>query len=189
MSSKHRFVAENIINNLKRLSMKKIIKDYHALQKVRLRYTAVALCMVFFFFGCNVKEEAEKIDENSFLKNLESAPFVKVSNEDLPEWLNKRINNMISEFIGKPLPGELPKQAEVHRGKWNEQTVYNVWTIYSSSLICIFNENGENIEWLPYVDSFTREDFFSKSNNWELIFRIENGKFVGGTAIKSNMGR
>jgi len=43
---------------------------------------------------------------------------------------------------------------------------------FSNSLLSIRNEKGENIE-LSTGNVFNREEFFSKSNGWELILLID----------------
>jgi len=142
--------------------------------------TFMALCVVCTVFiaavlsgGCNEKDGFSKIDEGEFFANLKSAPFVIVPREELPDWLNDWIDLISEDFVGKPITG-VSRQAEVHRGKWKEQTIYNVWSVHSNSLLCIRNEKGEDME-VSTGDVFNRDDFFSKSKDWELIYQIVEG--------------
>ena len=164
----------------------KIIKFKNPFERIAQKgIAAMLLCMVTIICGCSVDQEAPQVNyEDTFLKNLEAAPFVDVPREDLPEWLNERIDKLILEFVGKPLTGAY-KTAEVHRGKWNDQTVYHVWTVFSSCLFCIYNENGEQI--VLSVDVFNPKHFFSESNGWELIFKIVKGEIVGEASTKIRM--
>jgi len=134
--------------------------------------TVASLCIVCTVFiasllssGCNKKEDFSKMED------FKSAPFVYVPREELPKWLNEWINCATSDFVGVTI---ISRQVEVHRGKWKGETVYNVWSANSSSLLDVRNEKGEKIEVSP-GNVFNREEFFSKSNGWELIFQMVGG--------------
>jgi hypothetical protein len=132
------------------------------------------VCAVFFASllssGCNEKEDFSKVDEKAFLENLESAPFVYVPRSERPGWLNEWIDRASSDFFGVT---SIYKQVEVHRGNWKNQKVFNLWSMHSNSLLSIRNEKGESIE--VSVSSFNRDEFFSKSNGWELIYQLIEG--------------
>jgi len=74
------------------------LKIPSALQWAWQRCATVMLCMVLVFFGCKEDKEAQKMDEESFAKSLESAPVALVNLEQLPEWLQEKINEFEKLF-------------------------------------------------------------------------------------------
>ena len=158
-------------------------KNDDALQRAGIRSTFVmALCVVFLCFGCSSKsdpqiEEPQKIDVEAFVSVLKLAPFVDVSEEELPKWLNNWIEGVIDDFAGSS-DLIVEKSAEVYRGKWKEQTVYHVWSVNSNCPLCIYHENGEPVHWSDVKNNNDLDDFLATSVNWELIFQIVNGKMI-----------
>ena len=163
------------------------IIDYLAKPKgtVATFATLCIVCAVFFATllagGCNGKGEFPKFDED---EEPNPIPIVYATSEDLPEWLNEWIDLACGDLIGVTSLGNIT-QVEVHKGKWEEQTVYNTWSVNSNSLLNIRNEEGERIE-APLGDVFNRQDFFSENNNWELIFQIVGGEVtIDQNGVKS----
>ena len=165
--------------------LKNPLAKHSAMQKV----TVVTLCIVMTLFstfsGCK-SDDVSKIDEDTFLKNLESVPFVTVPRDDLPESLNGLIDRMIEDYVGKPsslFPG-ITKLAEIYRGEWRGQTAYYIRHVYSNCVFCVHSENGERIIW---SDDVERQSFIASSKNWELIFLIENGEIIGEITTKNRV--
>ena len=169
--------------------MKNIIKNPFAKRKGTVTMLCI-VCTVFFIAmllanGCNEKAEQKKMDEETFNKNLESVPFVSVPKEDLPEWLNEKIDRLIEDYVGKPHPLRgMEKQASVYRGEWKKQKVYLIQSIYSSCPCCFLDENGEPISFTPPITTSNNNDLenlLPESTNWEVIFQIIQGKIVEET--------
>ena len=161
------------------------LKISSALQWAWQRSAAVMLCMVLVFFGCKEDKNAQKMDEESFVESLKSAPSVNVSREDLPEWLNQISDDLIISYVGKPTYTSL-MPAAIYRGIWDKRTVYYITHPNSNCALCFYYEKGERI----HLDRQEEIDkFYTLSKNWELIFQILDGVIVvgevGGT--KSNL--
>ena len=124
------------------------------------------MCTVFIASlltsGCNEKgKEHIIIDEFAFFEILGSAPFVTVPKEDLPEWLQQRIERWESgeNYI-----------ARIFRGKWNGRVVYFIRTPFQSCPFCdISYENGERLVW-EERDEILK--FTSTSKDWVKIYQI-----------------
>ena len=135
----------------------------------------VFLILMMVIFGCKENHETTKMDEDTFLKNLESAPVVIVPSSELPEWLNMWIDNASKDFVGKTWGSVV--MAEVHRGIWRDRTVYQATSGYSSAKFNPFYENGERI---IFHDTKEYDNFISTSQKWELIFQISDGIVIVG---------
>ena len=141
------------------------LKISSALQWAWQRSAAVMLCMVLVFFGCKEDKNAQKMDEESFVKSLETATVALVNLEQLPEWLIHQI-----EFYGSD--GDIQLQLRVFRGLWNRRVIYFLESFLNNCHYCtVFFENGENIVWIDGGYDF--EKFISESKNWTLIYQIE----------------
>ena len=186
-------IVKLITHNVKVMN---IIRKYLAKRKAKPKGTVASfatlciVCTVFlaalFAGGCNERENVSEVDAETFLANLKSSPFVYVPEEGRPDWLNEWIELASSDLleIMTLVPGSI---LEVHRGKWDGQTVYNVWSVYTyTSFLDIRNEKGDRLnETLGILGApFGKNDFFSKSNGWELIFQIKDGA-VTTTGVKS----
>ena len=133
--------------------------------------TVATLCMLalmFLGFGCKTDEMPPKTDEEAYLKILNQR------RENLPEWLNERIDVLIKFY------GEEHKwgTAKIFQGEWNKRTVYYIVDPLSSCGFCeIFFENGEKVEFKTpgSFDIFKPETFLLGSKNWIIIFQIVDG--------------
>ena len=142
--------------------MNKRIKIPFAWQKD----VVVALCTVcsllLMVAGCEPQSTDPKMDEETFFKNLASAPENKVPLETLPEWLQ----NEIKEFEAHLLP---LCYLVAYRGEWEERVIYFLNHSFQSCYCDYRHENGEIIE-LP-------EDFSLKTKNWTLIYQVGDSPF------------
>ena len=60
---------------------------------------------------------------------------------------------------------------KVYQCKWKSQTVYNIYNIFSSCILCdTYYADGSRIEWVKVADA---EDFCDKSTDWKCIYVIE----------------
>ena len=146
------------------------LKNLCALQIARQLSAAVMLCMLCVFWGCKENKESTKMNEETFLKNLESAPVDLVPVETLPEWLQERIIHFekLSSFT-----------AYIYKGEWENQTIYLDKNNFQSFLGGVpYYENGEPI--FSYDEDGEKlfseslvESFRSSSKNWVLIWKKE----------------
>ena len=144
----------------------------------------ILIFLVAFLFGCKSDKisETSQIDEATFLKNLESAPSVTVSKNELPDWLCETIDLLIKDYVGKPVYSSL-MPAEIYRGEWDKQTVYYITHSHSNCALCFYSENAERI---PLEKQEDFDKFYTLSKNWELIFQIDEGVItVGEGSVKS----
>jgi len=154
-------------------------KNPSALQCAWQRCAAVMLCVVLVFFGCKEDKDAQKMDEASFAKSLESATVALVNLDQLPEWLQKRI-----EFFETGAGTGIPQQLKVLRGLWNGRVIYFLESPLSNCYYCnVFFESGENIVWSD--DGHDFEKFYSESKDWTLIYQVVPyyGVFGGKSAL------
>ena len=142
--------------------------------------TFAAMCIVCTVFiatllssGCNEKIEPSKIDDTTSNESQKSVANYLVPKEDLPEWLNKVIEQLCNEYAGKPFIG-VNQQAAIYRGVWKERTAYWISHVFSSCMFCTQYENGEFVE-LHEIES---QNFIEKIKNWDLIFEIAKGEIV-----------
>jgi len=135
----------------------------------------VFLILMMVIFGCKENHEKTKMDEDTFLRNLESAPAVIVPIEDLPEWLSQTIEDLIINYVGKAYTSLKP--AEIYRGEWNKRTVYYITHPHSSCALCFYDEKSERILLGSQEDLIK---FYSLSKKWELIFQISDGIVIVG---------
>ena len=157
------------------------LKISSALQWAWQRSAVVMLCMVLVFFGCKEDKDAQKMDEESFVKSLETAPVDLVNLEQLPEWLIHQI-----EFYGAD--GDIQLQLRVFRGFWNRRVIYFLESFWTNCYYCtVFFESGEKIVWIDGGYDF--EKFISESKNWTLIYQIEPEYGVYGKSALSNISR
>jgi hypothetical protein len=86
------------------------------------------------------------------------------SNEDLPEWLLVKINEI--EFLHSKDISIV--KVKIFQGEWNKQIVYHIWDNLSSCVFCeVYYGNGEKITW---NDTNNKDDFDDKSKDWKLIY-------------------
>ena len=147
------------------------------LQRARQRSMAVMLCMLFVFFGCKSDEPSKKIDEDTFLKNLVSAPADIVSIEDLPIWLKEAID--LYESSGEY---RIPNALRIYGGTWNGRPIYYMLQISSCPMCHFFDENGEKIVWKNGEEA---ENCRSTSKDWILIYQF--GPDLFGNITKSGL--
>ncbi len=137
---------------------------------VRQGGTAAILCIVCTVFmamllagGCNEKEELSKNDqEETILKNPESAPNGNMSKEALPEWFIPKIESLeTGGELGIPTPFKL------FRGIWNGQICYYLQIYVDNCGTCAtWYENGEKIVWKE------DGDFVSLTKGWEIVYEL-----------------
>ena len=131
----------------------------------------VVLCIVsvLFFaavsFGCKENKNEQKMDEETLLINLESAPDVIIPREDLPGWLQERI-----DFFETGGGTGIPQQLKVLRGLWNGRVVYFLQFLSNCFSCDVFFESGERIVWTDYGGNSDR--FFSESKDWTLVYQV-----------------
>ena len=154
--------------------MKCKFKISSALQWAWQMSAAVMLCMALVFFGCKEDKNAQKMDEESFVKSLESAPVSLINLDQLPEWLNLHI-----DYFETGGDTGMPQQLKVFRGLWNERLIYFLEYLSNCYYCQVFLESGENIVWTG--DGHDFEEFISESKNWTLIYQIEPDYGVKGS--------
>ena len=132
----------------------------------------VLIFLVFLLLGCKADEasKTKKIDEETFLKNLDSAPVALIPVENLPEWLQERIIRFerLSSFT-----------AYIYKGEWENQTIYLDKNNFQSFVGGVpYYENGETI--FSYDEDGKKlfseslvTSFQSSSKNWVLIWKKE----------------
>jgi hypothetical protein len=98
--------------------------------------------------------------------HLNLAPSVDMPKERLPKWLVIKINEY--EDAISPL-----NCVKFYRGKWNTRTVYLLFSLLHSCLLCdLYYEDGEKVdlglngEWVP--------GFTEKSTNWVMLYKVGN---------------
>jgi len=130
---------------------------------------SVSMFLLLGIFGC--KEEPQMIDGEMFAKNLESAPFVTVPQEELPDWVNQIIDDYTIAYAERPYFGTI---VQIFRGEWNKRTVYYIVQQFEC---CPFRFYDENYEQIPLIGQEDYNNFYTLSKNWELIFEIANRSF------------
>jgi len=141
--------------------MNKLMKNPFADRRLQ-KYAVAVLWIVSVLIGCSKNNEIKPIDEGTvleegaFLEKLNSAPYVEVSKEDLPEWLVVRIND--SEQW-EPLHFII----SIYKGEWENQTVFFIVDTRSACICDIFTEDGKKV-----VDNLS--DCHAKSRNWVCIY-------------------
>ena len=146
------------------------LKISSALQWAWKRSAAVMLCMVLVFFGCKEDKDAQKMDEESFVKSLESVPVVLVPKSELSVWLQGRI-----EFYENGGVYGAPTSALFYRGTSNGRVVYYIRVIGTSCPMChFFHENGENMVWTLENGGVECEKFLATCKNWVVFYETGN---------------
>ena len=137
-------------------------KNPSALQWAWQRCAAVMLCMVLVFFGCKEDKEAQKMDEEALLKELASAPVAIVPKEDLPEWLQAKIEYLWELYVVRP---SHKSWLVIYRGEWNKRTVYHLWHSSSSNCAEIYYDDGTKPLFGTMIPNL----------NWVLVYQIVDG--------------
>jgi hypothetical protein len=155
-----------------------------ALQK-DLAAKFATLCIVCVLsltvIGCKETNEA-KMDEATFLQNLESAPAVIVSKEELPEWLILRI-----DFFETGAGMGIPQQLKVFRGLWNGSVIYFLEYLSNCGMCDVNYGSGERIVWSG--DGRDYEKFRSESKDWSLVYQVVPDYGVIGKSALSEVAR
>ena len=128
----------------------------------------LSLLVIFALIGCKTDDLSSKIDEDTFWEKLQSAPFVVVPKEELPEWVNQIIEDLTISYVVNQPPGTF---ARIYRGKWDKRTVYYITDSLSSCALCFWDEKAQRIQLNTQKDY---DKFYALSKNWELIFEVVN---------------
>ena len=139
------------------------LKNHYALQRARQIGAAAMLCMLCVLFGCKENKDEQKMDEERFLKDLESAPVAIVPKEDLPEWLQAMIEFDWEHYVVNPAH---KSWLEIYRGEWNKRTVYHYCHAFSSNNAEIYYDDGTK----TLFETTTVPDI-----NWVLVYQIYDG--------------
>ena len=146
-------------------NMNNKLKIPSVLQWAWQRCAAVMLCVVLVFLGCKEDKNEQKTDEESFVKNFESAPAALVNLEQLPEWLQGEIKTHIDEASSSA-------HFVAYKGEWDQQTIYNVNNVFQSCKVDLRYDNGQGI------DPNLLESVFAKSKNWSLIYEYSGESYL-----------
>ena len=116
----------------------------------------ILVVLVAFLFGCQSDEasKSSQIDEETLSKNLESAPVALVPLEQLPEWLQKRVNRYKDDPI---------VDLHIYKGEWKKKTIYLYKNDYQNTVTGVpYYENEEPV---------SMEEFYLVLNiDWVLIW-------------------
>ena len=117
-------------------------------------------------FGCKDKEEPIIKDdvnaEETFIENLESASKSIVLKEELPEFVQAKID-LFETF-------DIPQQLRVFRGVWNRNVTYYLEYLNNCGTCEFYYASGEKV--VLAADGSDANKFISESKNWELVYQI-----------------
>jgi len=136
----------------------------------------ILFAFLFFTIGCSnsktdeetdIETDKEEVNVDDFLNKLQSVLSTDISKENLPEWLNGKINEI--EVINSKDISIV--KVLIYMGEWRNRTVYFIYHNLSSCILCeVYYENGTKIVWTPKGD--TSYDFCNNSKNWILIYKF-----------------
>ena len=117
----------------------------------------------------------EQIVSESLFENFYGAPVAIVSKEDLPEWLQEKIEYLWDTYILRHTYRH--EKLEIFRGEWNKRTIYHLWHTLSSNNAEIYYEDGNRIVFSCNINDggLLVGTFMSEWKNWELIYQIAGG--------------
>ena len=119
------------------------------------------LTLLCLAFGCSNKKEIEKEIGVDWM-DISSAPMIDVPIESLPAWLVSKINEYEAMYGENSIAC-----VKIFRGTLKKQTVYFIFNVNSSCLLCeVYYDDGNKID---YFDS---SGLAAESKNWVLIYKI-----------------
>jgi hypothetical protein len=128
--------------------------------------TAIVLILAGTFFACSHHNEP---DIDTFLDKLNSASLAIENEENRPEWLVAKIDEI--ENIHSNDTAII--NVQIFKGKWNEQIIYFIKNSLQSCLLCeVYYEDGTQV--MLFNDSDIGS-FCETSENWALIYEFGNG--------------
>jgi len=124
------------------------------------------LIFLAVLFGCSDNETTLDTNDGVSYEDLEAAPKHIVSRDNLPTWMISQIDE-VERF---PI-----MWVKIYQGDWNKKKVFLIFNFLQSCLAGEpYYEDGKNI--LNSSEySALYENFYTKSENWKLIYENARG--------------